>query len=154
MVLFNTRTKKIRKKTIVHFLTKSLFSTDYHKTHKTQIGQILKMNTKLFFEENTMWHTHFNIQRIKNHKKLIYCDLSANHSVLCKSQKTKKIKYLKSNNILTKCFVDKNFTQKVLFNSRTKKIKEKILLSTFWPNHCFLPNITKIIKHRFFKDLK
>ena len=46
-------------------MTKSLFSTEYHKNHKTPTVQILNMNTKMFFEENTLWYTHFNMKKYK-----------------------------------------------------------------------------------------
>ena len=71
------------------------------------------------------------MQRIKNLKMIIYCDLRQIHSFLRKSQKTKKLKYLESDRIYIKHAIDKNVTQRVLFNSRTKKIKKKNVLSTF-----------------------
>ena len=71
------------------------------------------------------------MQRIKNQKNIIYCDLRPNHSFLRKSQKTQKLKYLESDRIYIKHVIDKNVTQRVLFNSRTKKIKKKNILSTF-----------------------
>ena len=70
------------KNNFVYFLTKSTFSTDYHKNHKTQNNQRLNSSTKMISRQNTVWYIHFNMQWMQNHKKIIYCDFSPNHSFL------------------------------------------------------------------------
>ena len=46
-VLFNNKKENQEKSNFVNFLTKSLFSTDYHKNHKTQNNRRFNTSTKM-----------------------------------------------------------------------------------------------------------
>ena len=46
--------RKLGKKYFCLLLTKSLFSTDYHKNHKTQNNQRLNISTKMISRQNTV----------------------------------------------------------------------------------------------------
>ena len=87
------------------------------------------MNTNMNFSPKNHGYIRFIMKRIKNQKKIIYCDLRPNHTFLRKSRKTKKLKCIKSDRVCIKYVIHKNVTQRAIFYRRTVKInKTKIFV--------------------------